>query len=235
MHYFHVVMIILLTCKSLLSNCLFPECDGVLDIAFLLDSSGSIRSERFPALLLYVKTIVSQMEVTPDRTRIAMVTFSDQSNVQFYFDTYKYKEDVLQAIDMINFTPGRTNTAIGLQTLRTQVFNSARGDRFDAPNIAIIITDGNSNINAQDTIPQAIKARVDGMHIIVSTIENNVNNLEIKGMASEPNLKNIFNAQRYSDLPNLVNSITQATCDSMYNILSTLCLYPSVYSAKMVV
>ena len=29
------------------------------------------------------------------------------------------------------------------------------GDRFDAPNYVIIITDGNSNINPEETVPEA--------------------------------------------------------------------------------
>lgn len=41
------------------------------------------------------------------------------------------------------------------------------GDRPDAPNVALVFTDGASNIEAQRTIPNAIDARERGNHIVV--------------------------------------------------------------------
>lgn len=40
------------------------------DIVFVIDSSGSIRSERFPRVLEFVESIVSDLDVHPDRTRV---------------------------------------------------------------------------------------------------------------------------------------------------------------------
>ena len=62
-------------------------------------------------------------------------------------------------MDSIPYIYGSTNTADSLKTMREQIFNPARGDRPDAPNIAIILTDGVSNINPRRTIPEAETAR----------------------------------------------------------------------------
>ena len=43
--------------------------------------------------------------------------------------------------------------------MREEIFNPLRGDRPDAPNVAIILTDGVSNINSRRTIPEAETAR----------------------------------------------------------------------------
>ncbi len=43
--------------------------------------------------------------------------------------------------------------------LRTIMFTPENGDRIDVPNYAIVITDGESNVNAEDTLPEAIKER----------------------------------------------------------------------------
>ncbi len=52
---------------------------------------------------------------------------------------------------------GRTNTAAALKMSHEAIFQNSRGKRNDAPAYAIVITDGNSNIRSDDTIPQAIQ------------------------------------------------------------------------------
>ena len=53
---------------------------------------------------------------------------------------------LFQAVEQITFYGGRTNVADGLRTLRTQLFNTNE-DRPEAPNIALVITDGGANVN----------------------------------------------------------------------------------------
>lgn len=192
---------------------LFIECDGQLDLVFVLDASGSIRQERWPLIQSFVKNIVKQLEVKADRVQVGVITFSDSPRTDFSLNTYQRKEDVLHAIERIQYMRGKTHTASALQMMKNQAFSLANGDRTDVPNIAIIVTDGHSNINAEQTIPEAIQARVDGTHMIVATVENDHNNLELKGLASDPKEKNIFNVQRYSQLPTIVSTIVQATCN----------------------
>lgn len=48
---------------------------------------------------------------------------------------------------------GRTNTSGGVNTATTGMFTAANGDRSNVRNLLVVITDGNSNVNAQDTIP----------------------------------------------------------------------------------
>lgn len=45
--------------------------------------------------------------------------------------------------------------------------DSMYANRVDAKNIVLLFTDGASNINPEQTIPLAIKARQEGAHIIV--------------------------------------------------------------------
>ena len=36
----------------------FSDCDGVIDVGFLIDISGSIRNERFPLLQKFVQGLI---------------------------------------------------------------------------------------------------------------------------------------------------------------------------------
>ena len=54
---------------------------------------------------------------------------------------------------------GRTNTQAALQTMNDDVFVTGGGDRNGIDNIAIVVTDGGSNILREETIPEANRAR----------------------------------------------------------------------------
>ena len=82
----------------------------------------------------------------------------------FYLNTYASKQDVLQSLNYATYEGQRTNTADALNLLRTEVFNLANGDRQDVENYAIVVTDGNSNINERMTIPAAVQVgHIDGL------------------------------------------------------------------------
>ena len=194
------------------SNSAFAECDGKLDIAFLLDSSGSIRHEKYPEVLQFVADIAEQLEVREGRTNIGVIVYSDMAFLDIKLSDYLNKEDLIWAIKLLPYRPGRTSTAAAIELLTNQFFTSANGERFDAPNIVVLITDGHDTVNAQDTLPQAIAARENGIHFMVVTLESMQVELEVKGIASDPDDLNVFTAPRFSSLPGLVESIVQATC-----------------------
>lgn len=100
--------------------------------------------------------------------------------------------------------------------MQQQVFQQSLGDRDNALNYAIIITDGNSNINSEKTIPQAIEARVNGVHIIVIAIGTDVNRIELEGMASEPKNANIFTLNSINSLMSIKDQIVNSICNGMY-------------------
>ena len=63
---------------------------------------------------------------------------------------------MFEAIDGIKFDKSSTNTSGALRTVRTQVFKPEAGDRPQAVNVGIIVTDGDSNEDDNITIPEAI-------------------------------------------------------------------------------
>ena len=76
------------------------------------------------------------------------------------------------ALRRITFSGGRTYTASAIRQMRTSMFTSDRGDRSDAENIAIFFTDGNSNIEMDRTIPEAIQSRIDVSSYCCSTAKD---------------------------------------------------------------
>ncbi len=182
------------------------------DIVFVVDSSGSIRQNRYEQVLQYIMNVTSRLEIGSDRVRVGLITYGDTAQIRFHLNSYSSREDVLQAIEMTPFSRGRTNTAEALGLLHETMYTQQNGDRFDAPNFAIVVTDGESNVNPRDTIPQAIQARISGIHIFAVTVQDRVG-LEIKGIASNPDSYNIFNVVNFNGLPTLMERLVDGLCD----------------------
>ncbi len=55
---------------------------------------------------------------------------------------FRNKRDILTRIERLPFLDQTTNTPAAIRYMRDEMFTRRRGDRSDAPNVAIIITDG---------------------------------------------------------------------------------------------
>ena len=93
------------------------------------------------------------------------------------------------------------------------MFNRGHGDRDGVQNFAIIVTDGNSNVNPERTIPNAIDARVKGINVIVVSIGTLLNMLELRGLASMPIKANMHEAKSWRNLESMPTPIIKNMCD----------------------
>jgi len=63
-------------------------CSGEIDLVFVLDSAGTVHAERWHYMLDFVEWIVERLDVAADRTRVAVVYWSDSAYVGFTLDRY---------------------------------------------------------------------------------------------------------------------------------------------------
>ena len=66
-------------------------CDKNYDIILAIDSSGSIRSERYPQVLDFAASIVAQFEVSTSAARFGGIIFSDDDQVLFQLNRYSQR------------------------------------------------------------------------------------------------------------------------------------------------
>lgn len=133
----------------------------------------------------------------------------------FPLNRYNNRENVIQATMRTPFLGEKTNSASALEMLYKTGFTVANGDRINANNMAIVITDGNSNINPHMTPKEAIEARTAGIHIMVVAVGTTfVNFAELEAIASAPTDKNIYNVAHYEDLPSIMDQLVAGTCNS---------------------
>ena len=194
----------------------FKGCSAAADLVFVVDGSGSIRHERFQDIKEFIIGIIEELEVNPDspnKVRIAAICFDNEAFAEFYLNTYQRKQDIIQAIQRIHYLGGRTNIADAFRRMRRDIFLPSRGDREQVPNFAVVFSDGASNVDETETLPQAIAARVEGVHIITVGVGSTVTFPELQGMTSDPYQENLFTVESFDNLKGLVPEVIGATCD----------------------
>ncbi len=115
----------------------------------------------------------------------------------------------------IQYCGRRTNIASALELARTRVFNSGGGDRQDAPDYILLFTDGGANIREDETIPQAILDRIQGIRIAAVAVGRDLNMMELRGIVSNPEDSNIATVDSFAQLDQLADRLVEATCDGM--------------------
>jgi collagen type VI alpha len=76
---------------------------------------------------------------------------------------------------------------------------------------AIVITDGLSNVNAEQTIPEAELARKQGIHIFAIGVGVS-DSWELNAIASQPPERNTFLVNQFSELWNISEKLIDGTC-----------------------
>ncbi len=103
---------------------LFPQltgCSGLIDLAFAIDISGSIRQEHFDKVKEYIVQIIEKLEISDSKVRVAAITFEGQSRTVFGLNRYNTTHDVVQGILHIRWKGGRTNIQSALMRSQNQV------------------------------------------------------------------------------------------------------------------
>ena len=124
----------------------FAACYGqmLLDLAIVLDSSGSVGQDNWMFICIKTISMLSQLQIGFANVRIALVVFSNRAEVIFNFNTHGNIDEVTQTLQKLPYFFGTTNIASALQGLIDEVFIDRNGDRPEANNVVIFITDGES-------------------------------------------------------------------------------------------
>lgn len=109
---------------------------------FLIDGSdGTSRS--FPELKSFMQRMVENMNIGPDKVRVALAQYSNTVNLEFPLNEYSDKTDVIRAIQRVSAMGGvPVNTGAALNYLIRNILTSQAGSRMqdDVPQFIILLT-----------------------------------------------------------------------------------------------
>ncbi len=179
---------------------------------FVLDASGSMDG-RFDLEQQLTRRIIWGLNFAGSRTRVGVVTFQSYEKVQFHLQKYNLKESILNAIAFnTDMSAIGTNTARALSQVWQVMFSLSNGDRNGVENVAIVMSDGRSNLNYRSTLPEATRVKDNGIRLLAVGIGDNVNIEEINGMASVPETTSAFYLKNQTDIENIANIILDQLC-----------------------
>ena len=181
-----------------------------MDVSIVLDLSGSIDSLATIALP-FIHRLVHGLPIEFNRARVALVTYSDTAKIHFALNRYSSKREILNALSF-GRVGGRTNTAAALRLLRQEVYRSAGGDRAGVPNIGVVLTDGNSNVQRELTSSEARLARQDGIELYAVGVSDKVDATEIDAIASEPRSTHVRRARDAAEAYAAAESLLDKLC-----------------------
>ncbi len=157
-------------------------------------------------------SLIETLDIGPNSTQVAAIRFSKQVNLEFYLNTYTTKGEVTNALFNLKYDANDTNTVGAMQMARELIFVPNNGDRKNIRNVAILITDGISTVDPARTLPQARLARDSGIIMFVVGVTNEINDDELKGIASTPIQNHYFNSIDISNLHSISNQILRHVC-----------------------
>lgn len=178
-------------------------------------------------MLNFIADLVRQLDIGDEDARVGFVKYGDNADNEFYLETYDDQDDLIDAILDVSYDGGATNTQEALREMHSDQFTTRRGDRTHVPNVAVVITDGESTVDPDNTITEAEEARRKGIVIFSVGIGNDVNPAELRLMSSDPQAldQNYFLSPSFEALSDISASILGGTCDiarGMYTLMLLL-------------
>ncbi|XP_013407529.1 collagen alpha-1(XII) chain isoform X1 [Lingula anatina] len=185
-------------------------CKDQADITIILDGSESVNAPDFAKQLQFIKSLVRKFEVGPNAAQVGVLQCYSYAVQEFNLNTHSTEAAILAAVDRIKQKRGGTNTAYALSTARTSSFTAAKGDRSNVPNVVIVMTDGKSD-NRMATVKEAIMLR-NFASVFAIGVGSNVDTVELKAMATDPDSKYVFTVTDFSLLSNITTQIAADAC-----------------------
>ena len=112
------------------------DCNIVVDIAFIVDSSGSISRRNWKRMQAFLKDMVQEFHSGPFGARFAIVVYSTNAEVSLKFNDLQnnteYNQKIMEVIDGLRHQRGFTFIDKALKLTRQEVFTVASGMR---PNV----------------------------------------------------------------------------------------------------
>ena len=181
-----------------------------MDLVFILDLSGSL-GDIYDISLNFMYTVIFGLPVRSGRARVALISYADSARVEFHLNRYQSKQEILNALSF-RAVGARTNTQEAINKAYNNVFISNRGDRGGVRNIAIVITDGRSNVNQGNTLREANRARQRNIEIFVAATTYKADMGEVNGIANDPDNTHVVRLRTKGESESSANQLLDRLC-----------------------
>lgn len=154
------------------------------DLGFIVDGSKVIDEQgtgNFRKCLEFVKEILRIFPVTSDGIHAGLVTYGEDSQVHFNFDTDIKQLNIEASIDSITYPGGESQTGNALYTAMTKLF--PHSGRQNVAHVLIVITGSDSKDEVE---PAAQELRAGGVRLFCVGVGGRYDESQLEVIANSP-------------------------------------------------
>uniref|UniRef100_A0A8D1BDN0 Collagen type VI alpha 6 chain n=1 Tax=Sus scrofa TaxID=9823 RepID=A0A8D1BDN0_PIG len=183
----------------------------VLDVVFVIDSSGSIDHDEYNIMKDFMIGLVKKADVGKNQVRFGALKYAKNPEVLFYLDRLGTKWEVISELQNDQPIGGDTYTAKALD-FSDHMFTEDRGSRLHqgVPQVLIVITDGKSH-DADELNATAKALRDKGILVLAVGIEG-ANVEELLAMAGSSD--KYFFVETFGGLKGIFSDVSTSVCNS---------------------
>lgn len=166
------------------------KCHSKIDMAFLLDSSGSITRQQFEIAKKFAADLVKHFDISKEKTNVAVATYSQYARTTRTFENHASQKLVLKAIRGLSYEGAASRLDLGFDLVRSTLFDTQKGARPTnkaVKRVAVFITDGYSTRGVEFTRDNAATlTRTKGVKLFSVGISDRIDKAELDALASKP-------------------------------------------------
>jgi uncharacterized protein YegL len=191
------------------------ECDAIIDLTLIIDSSGSIKPNDFEKGKEALMDLVSRLNVDVKKAGVAIVNYASNLSLSAQTEVFQFdKPELLKQIAALPRLGTRTATGDALALAKSYCDARCRDVTEGIPRIFAVFTDGHSN-EGQPAIPAAQSIRdlpTEGTIFAIGIGDiGKTGQDELLGIAGDQDY--VLNIDSYLDLARVTNAITIQLCE----------------------
>lgn len=189
-------------------------CDNIMDIGFLLDSSGSLTPSEFEQSKDFIDLLANSFLKNKVGSRVGLIQFSIVPTINVRFSDRLTHETFRSVLDQVRYQGGFTRLDRALSMAAEKLFSDEEVTRKDIPKILIVLSDG-VNTDAPDVV--AFDTAVAPLHragvrvfVVATGNAEGRDNLYLLTERKE----DLYYVQSYDNLSLQQRGISKDTCES---------------------
>lgn len=197
----------------------WKSCNATVDVAFIIDSSGSIARRNYEKIKAFVKYIARSFGISATGSRAGIVLYSTTASVKAHFGQYPTTEEFNKAVDDLPHERGYTYIDKALGVANWQLFPRARKN---VPKIAMLLTDGeqtdpDGTVNLRRA---SAPLRREGVRLIAFGVGKRINVRELRLVVERD--EDVVRVMKFDDLITKVRNYTASLCQAAGKTLETI-------------
>ena len=167
-----------------------PTCSNIVEIMFVVDSSGSLRGY-FDAEKYFVKSLAESFDISEGNSRVGFVRFSHIVQTEIGLTNFTDMHKFHDAVNNIFYDGGLTRIDLGLRNAEIEFNkpqNKARLDDANASQIVMLITDGRQGEDDPNPAIIARRMRSQGIKLVVIGVGKIIDEVQMQELAGAGNV-----------------------------------------------